>query len=99
METLLTLDDTFAAIEQLASTLDTTSVNLSRGFLKTNETLQTSLVRVEEFMQGITDMAAWERQELHMTLEELNLAARSMRNLAESLERKPESVSIGSVGR
>ena len=96
-----TLESTRAAMDQAQVTLslqDGPAVQLIQDFRTTAKTIDKTFAQAQDALstaKGIVDENSTLRYELANTLEELSSAARSIRNMAEYLERHPEALIHG----
>jgi len=93
--TLSQLNRTLEAAEGLASNLGSQLEPISSSFQDTAGAARDTLKSIEKVMDGLEKSAAEERYELRLMLMELSKANRTIRILADYLQRNPDSLVWG----
>ncbi len=94
-ESLLEMKNAFQRAETLFANFDQTSEKMMKSVIESSRRMDSTLVVVEQFVKRVDRIAAEDRYEMQTTLKELQLTARSFRNLAEYLERNPNTIFFG----
>jgi ABC-type transporter Mla subunit MlaD len=86
-----TLQKTSHAFDRLDKQIDP----LAEGILATNKDIQTAISSLNELIKRLDQISLENRYQFSQTIKELKTATRAIRDLAEQIERNPESILFG----
>jgi paraquat-inducible protein B len=86
-----TLKSTEIAFNRISKQIDP----LAEGVIRTNEDIQSAIITLNELLRRLDQISLENRYQFSQTIQELRRATRTIRDLADQIERNPESIFFG----
>ena len=87
--------ENLALTQNLITKLDSSVVPVTQGFVNVTESVNSTLEQTQALLIRLENVAANNRYEIHLVLEEIKKTSESLRNLLDHLQRDPSSALYG----